>query len=98
MVTGKWNVVIKSPIGAIDACMDFTQDGEALSGSVEANGNTAPISKGKVNGEEFAFNVSLKTPIGPMGFRVTGKVDGDTVSGTAKMPMGSNAFSGTRAQ
>ena len=96
MVAGKWKVVIKSPIGGIDASMDFTEEGENLFGSVEANGNSAEITKGKVNGDEFVFNVNLKTPIGAIGFRVTGKVDGDTVEGKAKMAMGVSEFSGTR--
>lgn len=97
MVAGKWNVAIKSPMGELKGEFDFNVDGEVLTGTLtDANGANA-ITDGKVNGEEFTFKTKLKTPMGGISFTFSGTVDGDNVSGKAKMMMGSMEFKGTRA-
>lgn len=97
MLTGKWNASMASPLGELKAVLDLTVEGDAVTGTLSDDKGPSPISDGKVNGSEFTFKVKLKTPMGPMPFAFTGKVEGDKLSGKAKMAMGALDFTADRA-
>ena len=97
MVAGKWNVALKTPMAALEVVFDLAEENGVLTGNLCDSNGASPISNGTVNGDEFSFDVNMKTPIGAMDITVTGAVDGDAISGKAKMKMGSMNFTGTRA-
>ena len=97
MVTGKWNAGLKSPMGLINATLELAEDGNVLTGClIDPNGSTE-ITDGSVNGNEISFKAKLKTPMGAMSVNFTGTVNGDVMTGKAKMMMGAMDFTATRA-
>lgn len=97
MITGKWQAVINSPGGTIEAVFDLTEDGSTLTGSLVDKDGSTPITDGKISGDDFSFKTKLKTPMGAMSFTFSGTVEGDTiVNGKAKMMMATMTYTATR--
>jgi hypothetical protein len=95
-VAGTFAIVVDSPIGQQEGSLDYTVDGDVLTGSASALGETAEISDGKVDGNSFSHKIKTKTSMGKMKMQVSGTVDGDTISGEFKMTFGSMPFTGVR--
>ena len=71
-------------------------DGGALTGSQMADGSTAEIFDGTVNGNQLSWKVSISDPM-PLTLEFNGTVDGDEVTGSVTLGnFGSSSFSGTR--
>lgn len=67
---------------------DLKSDGSKLTGKLttafgENEPMTADIKDGKIDGDKFSFNVTLTTPGGEFAMAYEGKIDGDTLKGTA---------------
>jgi len=45
---GTWNIVMKTPMGDREIVMVVTEDGDSLSGTMEADGNTLDMQDGKL--------------------------------------------------
>jgi hypothetical protein len=96
-VDGTWNVVVKSPMGDQPSTLTLKADGGTLTGTASAQGNTNPIANGKVDGDAVSWSNSITTPF-PMTLEFSGKVEGDSLSGSVKAgSFGSFPFSGKRA-
>ena len=96
-VDGTWNIIVNSPMGAQPSALTLTADGDALTGTQSAQGNTQPIANGKVDGDTVTWSNSITTPF-PMTLEFTGKVEGDTLNGSVKAgAFGSFPFTGSRA-
>lgn len=96
-VNGTWNITVKSPMGAQPSTLSVAADGPALAGTMTGQGNTQPITNGKVDGDTVAWSSSITTPM-PMTLEFVGKVDGDTLNGNVKAgAFGSFPFTGGRA-
>ena len=96
-VDGTWNVVVKSPMGDQPSTLTLKADGGTLTGTASAQGNTNDIANGKVDGDTVSWSNSITTPF-PMTLEFSGKVDGDSLSGSVKAgSFGSFPFAGTRA-
>jgi hypothetical protein len=96
-VDGSWNLTMETPMGERTATLDVTSAGGALTGTQSADGNSAEIFDGTVNGSDVAWKVSITTPM-PMTLEYTATVDGDGMSGQMQIGVfGSFPFSGTRA-
>lgn len=93
MVTGKWNLEINSPMGKQTAVLELAEAGGTLT---DANGAT-PLKDVVINGENAKFGASIQLPFGAMEFTYDLTADGDAISGTSSMAMGSMPISGTRA-
>jgi len=94
---GNWNLVISTPMGERHATLSVKADGGVLKGSQAAEGNSAEIFEGTVNGDDVAWKVSITNPM-EMTLEFTGKVSGNDIGGEVKLGMfGSSSFSGTRA-
>jgi hypothetical protein len=97
-LTGDWNVKITSAMGDRDAVWKLDCENGAIIGSVWEKGKES----GKVDESiilsdtEFAFKTKIKLPFGSLPFTMEGKIDGDKISGTAKMPMGVSNFEGSK--
>jgi len=95
-VDGTWNVVVKSPMGDQPSTLTLKADGGTLTGTASAQGNTNDIANGKVDGDTVSWSNSITTPF-PMTLEFSGKVDGDSLSGSVKAgSFGSFPFAGTR--
>jgi len=93
-VDGKYNIVVKSPMGDQPSTLEINADG---SGTQSAQGRSQPIANGKIDGNNVSWSNSITTPF-PMTLEFAGTVDGDKISGNVKAgSFGSFPFSGTRA-
>lgn len=96
-VDGNWNITVNSPMGAQPSTLSLKADGATLTGTQSAQGATADIANGKVDGDTVTWSNSITTPF-PMTLEFTGKVEGDTLNGNVKAgAFGSFPFTGSRA-
>ena len=96
-IDGNWNLTMSTPMGERSATLSLNSAGGTLTGTQGAEGNTAEIFDGIVNGDDVAWKVSITNPM-PLTLEFTGKVAGDDISGEMGIgPMGSFPFSGKRA-
>jgi len=94
---GNWNLVVSTPMGERQATLSAKTDGGVLKGSQMAEGNSAQIFDGTVNGNAIAWKVSITDPM-PMTLEFNGTIDDDKLSGSVTLgAFGSSSFSGTRA-
>ena len=71
-------------------------EGTTLKGSQAADGNSAEIFDGTVNGNEISWKVSITDPM-PMMLKFNGTIKGDEVTGSVVLgDFGTSSFSGTR--
>jgi hypothetical protein len=96
-VDGDWNLTMTTPMGERDATLSLKSSGGVLTGTQGADGNSADIFDGAVNGNDVSWKVSITNPM-PLTLEFTGKVAGDSMSGEMGIgPMGSFPFTGKRA-
>ena len=95
-INGDWKVTMNSPMGAQDATLSLVADGAALSGKIVSSQGTQEFAGGSVDGSSLAWKVKMTQPM-PMELDFSATVEGDGISGNAKLGMFGNAtFSGTR--
>ena len=93
-ISGRWETKMSGPDGGegMKITFVFKVDGDKLTGSVETDQGSMPITDGKINGDDLTFKVDV------MGNAMThtGKVSGDTIKVKVEgdMPM---EFTLTRA-
>ena len=96
-VDGDWNLTMTTPMGERDATLNLKSAGGVLTGTQGADGNSAEIFDGTINGNDLTWKVSITNPM-PLTLEFTGKVSGDSMSGEMGIgPMGSFPFTGSRA-
>lgn len=94
---GTWNIVMKTPMGDRDAKLTLAQDGDALSGSMEADGQSTEISNAKVEGDRAKWDANVTSPM-PLTLSFDVAEEGGNLDGTVKLGMfGSAPVSGTPA-
>jgi len=74
-IDGRWEGTFSSPNGDMDLVFNFKTDGQNLTGTVDSQMGEMPISNGKIDGDEFSFDVDA------MGEAIThkGTVNGDSI-------------------
>lgn len=96
-VDGNWNLTMTTPMGERKATLSLASSGGTLTGTQGAEGNTAEIFDGTVNGNDVSWKVSITSPM-PLTLEFTGTVAGDSINGEMGIgPMGSFPFTGARA-
>ena len=96
-VDGNWNLTMTTPMGERNATLSLKSAGSALTGTQGADGNSAEIFDGTVNGDDVGWKVSITNPM-PLTLEFTGKVAGNNMTGEMGIgPMGSFPFTGVRA-
>jgi nitrite reductase/ring-hydroxylating ferredoxin subunit len=95
-VQGRWNIVIKTPLGDKSAVLNCIVNGAALTGALVDEDGEIALDDGKVNGMEVQWSSKMTKPM-PMTLKFSATVTGNSINGKAKHMMGSAAFSGTRA-
>lgn len=83
-IEGKWKTTIESPQGSMELTYTFKVDGENLTGTISTDMGDMEITKGKVNGNDFSYEMDM------MGNPMTqkGKLDGDVIKIIMEMPGG----------
>jgi len=75
-LNGKWSSKMQGPEGEMEMVFVFKVTGDTLTGTVEGPMGDMPISNGKLNGDQFSFEVSF----GDMTINHSCKVTGDSIS------------------
>jgi len=76
-VTGKWKGTFEGPNGAIEQSFAFKVEGDKLSGSVTSQFGEAPISEGKIEGDNVSFVVVRKFQDNEFKISYKGKLAGE---------------------
>ncbi len=96
-VDGNWNITLQTPMGDRDTTLSLKNANGTLTGTQGADGNSAEIFDGTVNGNDVTWKVSIVNPM-PLTLEFKGTVAGDSISGEAGVGiMGRFPFTGTRA-
>ena len=96
-VDGNWNITMSTPMGERQATLTLKSDGGTLTGNQSAEGNSAEIFDGAVNGNDVSWKLDITNPM-PLTLAFSGKVDGGSIAGEMGIgPMGSFPFKGVRA-
>jgi hypothetical protein len=94
---GNWKLIISTPMGERQATLSVKAEGAVLKGSQAAEGNSAEIFDGTVDGDTIFWRVAITNPM-PLTLEFSGTVQSDSISGTVVFgALGSSSFSGTRA-
>ena len=95
-MTGEWEVSFPSPAGPQEFTMYVLQQGPRLTGRLTSEYGEYPL-RGTMDGVVFTITWSLPDGGRTVEVTFTGKVDGDSMSGTAKLgTRGSGPLSGRR--
>ena len=93
---GTWNMTMKTPMGEQAGTLALSTDGGTLTGTMGGPQGTMELENGTVDGDNLAWTVNMTSPM-PITIEATATVDGDAISGEAKLgACGTAPFSGTR--
>jgi hypothetical protein len=81
-VAGDWDVTVQSPQGTNTVLVTLKQDGEKLDGLFKSPLGELPFT-GTLVGNEMKFAFSFPVDGQPLAITMTGKVDGDAITGKA---------------
>ena len=80
-VTGTWELNVESPMGSRASDAIFTQSGGTLAGKMVSPRGEVPL-KGTIAGDDIKFGINVNVQGQDLQIDYTGKVTGDTMSGT----------------
>ncbi len=95
-VGGVYTITVDIPGQPLPGTISLTQQGEILTGSIQTQFGTAPIKDGKATAEGFSFSASVNYENATVDLAVSGRVEGNRISGTMTSPQGALPFSGTK--
>ena len=95
-LAGEWTVTFTGPTGPAEYTMFVAQEGTRLTGRMTSPHGEFPL-KGTTEGDTFRIMWSLPDNGRMLDIEFTGKVDGDTLTGTARLgKAGEGPVSGER--
>ena len=93
---GTWSMTMKTPMGDQAGTLTLATDGDTLTGSMSGPQGSVEIEDGTVDGDTLSWTVNMTSPM-PIKVESTATVDGDSITGEAKLgAFGTASFSGTR--
>ena len=96
-IDGKWNLVIKTPMGEQTGVLTLKQEGDALTGDMTGSAGAAPVENGRVEGDKLMWHAKVTSPM-PITLEFEGQEEGGNLSGNVKLgAFGTSTFSGTPA-
>ena len=96
-VTGEWDASYVSPLGPQELKIYLQQEGPRISGHTTSEFGEFQV-RGTISGNDVKFSWTEVDGGKTITVAVTGKVDGDTITGTASIgERGSGAFKAERA-
>jgi len=95
-VTGEWEASYTTPLGPQELKIYLTQEGPRVSGHTTSEYGESQV-RGTINGRDIQLTFSATDGGKAIDIRVTARVDGDTMKGTAKLgDAGEGAFTADR--
>jgi hypothetical protein len=95
-VAGNWSLLFTGPQGPMEVAASFTQEGEAVSGTIEGPQGTVECT-GTLKETKLALSISIDAGGQNLTIYLLGDVDGDAIKGTFSMgSMGSGDWTGKR--
>jgi hypothetical protein len=98
-VSGKWDVMLRTPGGDFPATATLSVDGSKVSGTFGSQMGEVPVT-GTVDGKSLKLSMTAQTPNGALDVTLTADLDGDSlVNGKADVSgMGQMEWSAKRAR
>jgi imidazolonepropionase-like amidohydrolase len=96
-VAGTWNITIEAPGQELPVTLILTQQGDKITGQMQAGqlGNSE-IKNGIVTTGGMSFDATVNFGGQSIDLSVSGKIEGNKISGSVSTPMGAVPFSGTK--
>src|SRR5690242_3388874 len=85
-VAGTWKASVETPNGTFESTFVFKVDGGKLTGTVSSPMGEAPISDGKVDGDDVSFNIVRSRDGQEFKLAYKGKVKGSEMMLTLSVP------------
>ena len=96
-VDGTWDITTDTPMGAQKGTLSLATDGGTLTGKMSGAQGEIDIEDGTVDGDDISYKFSITSPMA-ITIEVTASIDGDNISGSAKLGAFGNAtITGSRA-
>ena len=94
-IDATYEITLSTPMGPQKSKLTLKQDGDTLTGSSEAsNGDSVAVEDGRVDGDTLTWSSNVTKPM-PIKLEFTATIDGDNISGEAKLgAFGTAKFSG----
>jgi hypothetical protein len=83
-VTGEWEASYQTPLGSQELKIYLTQEGPRISGHTSSEFGESPL-RGTMNGQDIQFTFQSTDGGRAVDVRVTAKVEGEGMRGTAKI-------------
>ena len=83
-ISGVWNATVETAQGSGNPVFTFKQEGEKLTGSYKGTFGEAPLT-GTIKGSDISFSFKVNVQDQAMEVTYTGKVDGTSMKGKAKL-------------
>src|SRR5438876_4485516 len=83
-VTGEWDASYATPLGPQELKIYLTQEGPRITGRTTSEFGESQV-RGTINGQDIQFSFSSTDGGRAIDIRVTAKVDGERMRGTAKI-------------
>ena len=83
-VAGTWDLSMQGRRGTMTQTLKIEQDGDKIKGTIEGRRGSSNFD-GTVKGNTIRFAVKRETPRGEFVMDYSGKVDGDTMKGSAQV-------------
>ena len=94
---GTWNVTLNTPMGAQAGTLELATEGNTLTGTMSGPQGSMELENGTADGDSLSWTVNMTQPM-PITIEATAAIDGDEISGEAKLgAFGTATFSGSRA-
>jgi imidazolonepropionase-like amidohydrolase len=96
-VAGTWTLTIEAPGQALPVTLNLTQQGDKITGQMQAGqlGNS-DIKNGLVTANGMSFDATVNFGGQSIDLSVSGKIEGNKISGSVSTPMGAVPFSGSK--
>lgn len=96
-VDGKWDIVVRTPLGEQKATLAVASSGATFTGDLSGALGSVAVKDGTIDGDTLAWVMSITSPM-PMTLECSATVAGDTLTGSVGAgALGSFPVSGTRA-
>ncbi len=83
-VAGTWELSMQGRRGTMTQTLTIEQDGDKIKGTLDGPRGSSNFD-GSVKGNDVQFTVKRETPRGEFEMNYRGKVDGDTIKGSAQV-------------
>lgn len=96
MIDGKYQIVMKTPIGPRNGILTMITDKESVHGTLEVLSAINAFSGGKVDGNKCSFSGKIQTALSTVAYTVSGEVIGDLLTAMANTEKGNMPIIGNR--